>query len=116
MCLCVRHECRSTDAGICPLLVAVLCVCRYLGLATQLAQFTVRYHRTLARLKQTFPKLPAKLRTPLQTALNDAAHTLHAASLSFPHPRSGAEVSFSAPLPGDMRAALTWLRAERGRS
>ena len=59
-------------------------MCRYLGLATQLAQFTVRYHRTLARLKQTFPKLPAKLRTPLQTALNDAAHTLHAASLSFP--------------------------------
>ncbi len=43
-------------------------------------------------------------------------HALHAASLSFPHPRSGAEVSFSAPLPGDMRAALTWLRAERGRS
>ena len=41
-------------------------------------------------------------------------HALHAAALTFPHPSTGVEVSFSAPLPADMQAALEWLRAERG--
>jgi 23S rRNA pseudouridine1911/1915/1917 synthase len=33
-------------------------------------------------------------------------HALHAAHLRFPHPESGREVSFEAPLPGDLLAFL----------
>ncbi|QMU56026.1 MAG: RluA family pseudouridine synthase [Candidatus Mycalebacterium zealandia] len=37
---------------------------------------------------------------------------LHAASISFVHPASGEEVSFSVPLPEDMAAAVEFLKAE----
>lgn len=40
---------------------------------------------------------------------------LHAARLSFPHPRSGAPVDVSSPLPDDLAAALESARAEAGR-
>jgi 23S rRNA pseudouridine1911/1915/1917 synthase len=38
---------------------------------------------------------------------------LHAFKLSFAHPATGAEMSFVAPLPGDMEAVLGQLREER---
>jgi 23S rRNA pseudouridine1911/1915/1917 synthase len=38
---------------------------------------------------------------------------LHAARLSFEHPRTGRRLSFEAPLPGDFQAALEVLRGER---
>ncbi|HET6230514.1 MAG TPA: RluA family pseudouridine synthase [Longimicrobiaceae bacterium] len=35
---------------------------------------------------------------------------LHAAELSFPHPRTGAAMSFASPLPPDLAAAAEWAR------
>ena len=40
-------------------------------------------------------------------------HALHAAHLRFPHPESGGEVSFHAPLPGDL---IAFLEADAGSS
>jgi len=56
---------------------------------------------------------PARL--PAEAPAMDR-QALHALSLCFPHPTTGAEVAFSAPLPEDMQAALAWLRSERSRS
>lgn len=39
-------------------------------------------------------------------------HALHAARLSFDHPRSGARLSFEAPLPSDLSGALAVLRGD----
>ena len=43
-------------------------------------------------------------------------HALHAQALCFPHPLTGEEVSFSTPLPEDMKRALEWLHSERSGS
>jgi len=39
---------------------------------------------------------------------------LHASRLAFPHPRTGAALSFDSPLPADLAAALARARAESG--
>ncbi len=41
-------------------------------------------------------------------------HALHAHQLTFPHPRTGAEVTVKSPLPADLAAVLGRLRAEDG--
>ncbi len=44
-----------------------------------------------------------------------ARHALHAARLVVTHPTTGARLTFEAPLPADMRAAIDALRAATGR-
>jgi 23S rRNA pseudouridine1911/1915/1917 synthase len=47
---------------------------------------------------------------PRSSPFNIAGQALHSAELSFRHPASGAEMVFTAPLPGDMEEILAKLR------
>jgi 23S rRNA pseudouridine1911/1915/1917 synthase len=53
--------------------------------------------------------------SPILRALADALgrHALHARSLGFVHPITGARLSFDSELPADMSAALAALRSAR---
>jgi 23S rRNA pseudouridine1911/1915/1917 synthase len=63
------------------------------------------YGRRLAMPKGATPRLEAALRGFRRQAL-------HAARLSFPHPRTGKPCAFEAPLPADMRELLVALRED----
>jgi 23S rRNA pseudouridine1911/1915/1917 synthase len=65
----------------------------------------------LKRLPAVARSLPEAMRRALAGFPRQA---LHAASLAFPHPRTGAALRFEAPLPADLAALLETLRGAAG--
>jgi 23S rRNA pseudouridine1911/1915/1917 synthase len=59
------------------------------------------------------PRLPPAASAELRTALQQfRRQALHASRLRLPHPTSGEALAFESPLPADLAALLTLLRAD----
>ncbi len=64
---------------------------------------------------QRFWNFVDKAREAGHPAPGISRHALHAERITFTHPTTGKEVTFSSPLPDDMTALLDWLRVECGK-